>query len=106
MKDESVDAKFVRIAAEIVANKRRRKLLAGNWHDEQRALEQIAKHYGGDTWNTGGNFYVAVIPLGPHDCMGVTGECICRYHNSKTTDPYDIFGDPDNDTSEGMVSLC
>jgi hypothetical protein len=44
---------------------------------------EIAKQYGGENWNTGGNMHVAVIPLGPHDCMGVSGEVICRYNNSK-----------------------
>jgi hypothetical protein len=50
-----------------------------------KALDEIAKRYGGENWNTGGNVHVAVIPLGPHDCMGVTGEVVCRYTNSKAT---------------------
>jgi hypothetical protein len=37
--------------------------------------------------------------------MGVTGECICRYHNSKATTIGDVFYEPENDTSEGCVSL-
>jgi hypothetical protein len=48
MKDESVEAKFLRITAEIVANKRWRKLLAGDGRDEMQALEAIAKRYGGE----------------------------------------------------------
>jgi hypothetical protein len=46
-----------------------------------------------------------VIPLGPHDAMGVTSECICRYYNAKATSTEDVFWEPENDTSEGMVSL-
>jgi hypothetical protein len=102
---EKPDDKFCRIAVEIKANARWRKLLAGQYADELKALEEIAKHYGGQSWNTGGGIYVAVIPLGPHDAMGVTGECICRYHNASATCTDDIFYEPTNDTSEGMISL-
>jgi hypothetical protein len=106
MKDEKdVAAKFVRIADEIKANKRWRRMLAGEHADEMTALNEIAKHYGGENWNTGGNIYVAVIPLGPHDCMGVTGEVICHYRNSKATSMEEVFYDPTNDTSEGCISL-
>ena len=104
-RQEAADAKFRRIAGEIKANAEWRRLLAGEYADELRALEQIAKRYGGESWNTGGGMYVAVIPLGPHECMGVSAECICFYRNSKATDPYEIFGEPENDTSEGMISL-
>ena len=102
---ESADAKFRRIADEIVANKTWRKLLAGEYADELEALAEIAKHYGGESWNTGGGIYVAVIPLGPHDCIGITGETVCRYHNSQATSVEDVFYEPENDTSEGCVSL-
>lgn len=102
---ETPDAKFARIAQEIRTNADWRALLAGTYQDELLALDEIAKHYGGECWNTGGNIYVAVLPLGPHDAMGVTGEVICRYTNSKTTDIGEIFNEPENDTSEGCVSL-
>jgi hypothetical protein len=81
-------------------------LLAGTYADEMKALDEIAKQYGGENWNTGGNVYVAVLPLGPHDAMGVTGECICHYHNSRASSMADVFDEPENNTSEGMVSLC
>lgn len=106
MKDEAVDAKFARLAEEIKTNASWRAMLAGTYEDEMLALEEIANHYGGEVWNTGGNIYVAVVPLGPHDCMGVTGEVICRYTNSKSTDMEEIFYEPENDTGEGSVSLC
>ena len=102
---ENLDAKFRRIADEINANENWRKLLAGEYGDELKALEEIARHYGGESWNTGGGIHVAVIPLGPHDAMGVTGECVVLYHNSQATCMEDVFDEPENDTSEGMVSL-
>lgn len=98
--------KFARIADEIASNPDWRALLAGTYDDELLALDEIAKHYGGESWNTGGGVYVAVLPLGPHDCMGVTGEVICRYHNAKATSIEEVFYEPENDTSEGCVSLC
>jgi hypothetical protein len=103
--NENPDAKFHRIANEIVANKDWRKLLAGEYADEMKALDEIARHYGGENWNTGGNVYVAVIPLGPHDALGVTGEVICHYRNSKAACVEDVFWEPENDTSEGCISL-
>ncbi len=106
MKDENVDAKFLRIAAEIAANKRWRKLLAGDWHEEMKALEEIAKHYKGENTATGGGFYVVLIPLGPHEVMGVSAEVICRYRNSNLTDPYEIFWEPENETDTDCVLLC
>ena len=105
-RDESVDGKFGRIAEEIKANRAWRAMLAGTNADEMQALDEIAKHYEGENWHTGGGIYVAVIPLGPHDCMGVTGEVICRYTNSKAASMEDVFYAPENDTGEGSVSLC
>jgi hypothetical protein len=102
---ENPDAKFRRIADEIVANKNWRRLLAGEYADELKALDEIAKHYGGESWNTGGGIHIAVIPLGPHDAMGVTGEVICHYHNSKATSVGDVFYEAENDSSEGCISL-
>jgi hypothetical protein len=102
---ETPEKKFRRIADEIVANKTWRKLLAGEYADELKALDEIAKHYGGQNMNTGGNVYVAVIPLGPHDAMGVSAEVVCRYTNSKATCVEDVFDEPENDTSEGCISL-
>ncbi len=99
------DEKFARIAAEIKTTADWRALLAGTYDDELLALDEIAKRYGGQSWNTGGGIYVAVIPLGPHDAMGVTGEVICRYHNSKATTVEEVFDEPENDTSEGAISL-
>ena len=81
-------------------------MLAGTYADELKALDEIAKRYGGENTHTGGNVYVVLIPLSSHDCMGVSPEVICRYTNSKLTEPYDIFWDPENDTSEGAISLC
>lgn len=104
--DETIKGKFARIAREIETSREWRAMLAGTNADVMQALEEIAKHYGGENWHTGGGIYVVVIPLGPHDCMGVTGEVICRYSNSKSTDIEDIFYEPENDTSEGIVSLC
>jgi hypothetical protein len=46
-----------------------------------------------------------VIPLGPHDAIGVTGECICHYHGATATSMEEVFYEPDNDTSEGAVPL-
>jgi len=106
MKDESVEAKFLRIAAEIAAHTRWRKLLAGDGREEMKGLDEIAKHYGGENWHTGGGIYVVVIRIGEHDVMGVSPECICRYHHSKSTDIEEIFSEPENDTNEGIVSLC
>ena len=103
--EEKPDTKFRRIAQEIVANKDWRKLLAGEHGDEMKALDDIAKHYGGENMNTGGGIYVAVIPLGPHDCMGVSAEAVCRYTNSKATSMEEVFWEPENDTSEGCISL-
>lgn len=103
--DETPDAKFARIADEIKSNADWRALLAGTYDDEMVALDEIAKKYAGEVWNTGGNIYVAVLPLGPHDALAVTGEVICRYHNAKATSMSEVFDEPDNDTSEGMVSL-
>jgi hypothetical protein len=77
------DMKFARIAEEIRTHADWRALLAGTYDDELAALEEIAKHYGGESWNTGGGVYVAVVPLGPHDALAVTGEVICHYHNAK-----------------------
>jgi hypothetical protein len=105
MDNESADTKFRRIADEIVKNRKWRRLLAGEYADELRALDEIAKHYGGESWNTGGGIYVAVIPIGPHDALGVTGEVICHYHNSKAACVEDVFWDAENDTSEGCISL-
>lgn len=48
---------------------------------------------------------VAVLPLGPHEAMAVTGEVICHYHNAKAASTGEVFDEPDNDTSKGMVSL-
>jgi hypothetical protein len=101
-----VDMKFARIADEIKTNKRWRKLLAGDWREEQRALEQIAKRYGGENTHTGGNIYVVLVPLSPHDVMAVSAEAMCRYHDEKLTDAYEIFWEPDNYISESAVSLC
>jgi hypothetical protein len=103
--NETQDEKFARIAEEIRSNADWRALLAGTYNDELTALDEIAKQYGGENWHTGGGIYVAVLPLGPHDCMGVTGEVICRYHNSRATCMADVFDEPENDTSEGCVSL-
>jgi hypothetical protein len=103
--DETPDVKFARIADEIKSNADWRALLAGTYDDELTALDEIAKHYGGESWNTGGGIYVAVLPLGLHDALAVTGECICRYHNAKATSMSEVFDEPDNDTSEGCVSL-
>src|ERR1035441_7182950 len=95
---ENLDAKFRRIADEIVANKNWRRLLAGEDADELKALDEIAKHYGGESWNTGGGIHVAFIPLGPHDAMGVTGEVFGHYHNSKPTRVEDLFHEAAIDT--------
>jgi hypothetical protein len=71
-----------------------------------RRIDEIAKHYGGETRrHTGGNIYVAVLPLGPHDAMGVTREYICHYHGTTATSTEEVFYEPDNDSSEGAVSL-
>lgn len=102
---ETPGAKFARIAEEIRTNADWRALLAGMYDDELQALDEIAKHYGGQAWHTGGNIYVAVLPLGPHDAMGVTSDCICHYHNSKATTVEEVFDEPENDTSEGAISL-
>ena len=51
------------------------------------------------------NIYVAVLPLGPHDAMGVTGECVCRYHNSRAASIEDVFYEPENDTATDAISL-
>jgi hypothetical protein len=104
--DETPDAKFARIADEIKTNADWRALLAGTHDDEMVALDEIAKKYAGEVWNTGGNIYVAVLPLGPHDALAVTGEVICHYHNAKATSMSEVFDEPDNDTSQGCVSLC
>ena len=56
-KDETVDAKFARIAEEIRTNSDWRALLAGTYDDELTALDEIAKHYGGESWNTGGGIF-------------------------------------------------
>lgn len=104
--DETVEARFARIAGEIKTNADWRALLAGTYDDEMVALEEIAKKYAGEVWQTGGGIYVAVLPLGPHDCIGVTGEVIAHYFNSKATCVEDVFYEPENDTSEGCVSLC
>lgn len=102
---ETRDEKFTRIAQEIKTNKQWREMFAGSYDEELKALEMIAKQYGGESWNTGGGIIVAVIPLGPFDAMGVTGECIVHYHNSKATCMSDVFDEPENDTSVGAVSL-
>ncbi len=100
---ETPDAMFVRIAAEIKGNADWRRLLAGD--DDLNALEQIAAHYEGKTLDTGGHCIVALVSLGEHDCMGVTGEVICHYRNSKATSVEDIFWEPENEPNEGAVSL-
>ena len=105
MTDENIEAKFATIAQEIKANERWRKLLAGEYADEMKALEEIAKHYKGENTATGGGIYVVLIPLGKHVVAGVSAECVCLYRNSKLTDPYEIFCEPENDTAEGIVSL-
>ena len=102
---EKPDAKFQRIAGEIKANADWRALLAGTYADETRALEEIAQHYSGENTATGGGIYVVLIPLGPHDCMGITAEVVCRYSNLKATSMEQVFWEPTNDTSEGCVSL-
>jgi hypothetical protein len=104
--DETPGEKFARIAGEIKGNADWRAMLAGTYADELKALDEIAKRYGGESWNTGGGMYVAVLPLGPHDAMGVSAEVMCRYHNAKATSMSDVFDEPDNDTSEGAISLC
>jgi hypothetical protein len=104
--DETPDAKFLRIAQEIKGNADWRAMLAGTYADELKTLDEIAKRYGGESWNTGGGMYVAVLPLGQHDAMGVSAEVMCRYHNAKATSMGDVFDEPDNDTSEGCISLC
>ena len=81
-----------------------RALLAGTY-DELQTLDEIAKHYDGETWHTGGNIYFAVLPLGPHDSMGVTGECISHYHSATATSMEEVCYEPDNDPSEGAISL-
>ena len=103
--NETTEAKFARLAEEIKKNVDWRALLAGTYGKELQALDEIAKHYGGETWHTGGNIYVAVLPLGPHDAMGVTGECICHYRNATATSMEEVFSEPDNDTGEGAVWL-
>ena len=102
---ETPNAKFARIADEIKKNADWRALLAGNYDHELQALDEIAKGYGGESWNTGGGFCVAVIPLGPHDAMGVTSECICHYHSATATNTEEVFYEPDMGSIEGMVSL-
>ena len=68
---ETPEAKFARIAEEIKKNADWRALLAGTYDDELQALDEIARHYGGETWHTGGNIYVRpVLPLGPHERDG------------------------------------
>ncbi len=106
MTDENIEANFTRIAQQIKANERWRKLLAGEYADEMKALDEIAKHYGGENWHTGGGVYVVVNRLGEHELMGVSPECVCFYRNSKSTEIEDIFYEPENDTGEGIVSLC
>lgn len=101
--EETVEQKFTRIANEIKGNAEWRKLLAGDHASEMKALDEIAKRYGGENQHTGGGIYVAVIRLGPHDCMGVTGECVCRYTNAETTDIDEIFYMPQNDMSGADV---
>jgi hypothetical protein len=103
--DEEPAMKFARIADEIRTNADWRALLAGTFDDEMVALDEIAKKYAGEVWNTGGGIYVAVLPIGPNDALAVTGEVICHYHNEKATSMSEVFDEPDNDTSEGMVSL-
>jgi hypothetical protein len=110
MKDEAkrteTPDRFQRIANEIRANAAWRKQLAGDWSDEQDALQAIAKKFDGEYVSTGGGIYVVLIALGSHDCMGVSAECICRYHSAKAASAYEIFWEHDNDPSEGIVSLC
>jgi hypothetical protein len=100
------ETKFQMIASEIKANAAWRKLLAGDWSDEQEALQAIAKKFGGEYTATGGGIYVTIIPLGEHDCMGVSAECCCKYYSEKAASAYDIFWEHDNDPSEGIVSMC
>jgi hypothetical protein len=102
---ESPREKFGRIAAEIKANADWRALLAGTSEDEVMALGEIANHYGGECWNTGGGIYVAVVPLGPHDALAVGSGVVCHYHNANAASMGDVFDEPDNDTSDGMMSL-
>ena len=104
--DETPDAKFARIAQEIKSNADWRALLAGTCDDELTALDEIAKHYGGENTHTGGNIYVVLIPLGPHDVMAVSAEAVCRYHSEMLTDSYESFCEPENYISESAVSLC
>lgn len=106
MKDKRTETKFQMIASEIKANAAWRKLLAGDWSDEQEALQAIAKKFGGEYTATGGGIYVVLISLGEQDCMGVSAECCCKYHSEKAASAYEIFWEHDNDPSEGIVSLC
>ena len=100
------DMKFARIAEEIRTNADWRALLAGTYDDELAALEEIAKHYGGENTHTGGNIYVVLIALGPHDVMAVSAEAMCRYHDEELTEAYEIFWKPESYISESAVSLC
>src|ERR1017187_7055904 len=100
------ETKFQMIASEIKANAAWRKLLAGDWSDEQEALQAIAKKFGGEYTATGGGIYVTIIPLGEHDCMGVSAECCCKYYSEKAARAYDIFCEHYNDPREGIVSMC
>jgi hypothetical protein len=104
--DETPNAKFARIAQEIKSNADWRALLAGTYDDELTALDEIAKHYGGKNTHTGGNIYVVLIALGPHDVTAVSAEALCRYHSETLTDPYEIFSEPENYISNSAVSLC
>src|SRR5260370_24053790 len=67
--EKSAAIRFGEIASEIKANAEWRRLLAGEYADEIKALDEIAKRYGGESWNTGGGIHVGVIPLWPHDAM-------------------------------------
>jgi hypothetical protein len=103
--DETPDAKFTRIAQEIKSNADWRALLAGTYDDELTALDEIAKHYGGENTHTGGNIYVVLIALGLHDVMAISAETLCRYHSEMLTNPYEIFWEPENYISESATEV-
>ena len=105
MDNEEITAKYMRIAQEIKTNSDWRALLCGTHDDVLLALEEIAAHYGGENTNTGGNIYVVLIALTPHDVMAVSAEAMSRYHDDELTNAYDIFSKPENFVRDSAISL-
>lgn len=54
------------------------------YDDYVKVLEDIAKEFGGDTLNTGGHVFVAIIPVDEHFSIGVTDESVVLYYLEKS----------------------